>query len=131
MWVSEYKLNKFKFKDIYTFWNIDLWKIFSSASHLEELWFSNWQFNIEEEFIVSKQEYNIKRISMLFWGDNKHSGWVDQVDKLEWLAKAVSNSSLCYSLKQIHIHDYDLDEKKVKLIFERHGLQRIIDAWSM
>ena len=64
------------------------------------------------------------------WGGD--SGWANNTDALETLARAIANSSLKQSLKEIqirerleNINEYIGYEDIVKQIFERYDLQDI------
>ena len=65
---------------------------------------------------------------MLFsWGDT--NGWKNNIAGLEILVRAVANSSLKHSLKQIKITEENMDsayEKEVWEIFDEHNLQDIL-----
>ena len=69
--------------------------------------------------------FHIEQLWLGKWGS--YSGWKKNIDGLEILLKAVANSSLKRSLKQIGILEEKKDIKyKVKEILKRHDLKNVL-----
>ena len=108
----------------------ELQSIFIAAKHLRTLSFYNCNLNVTEEFSIADEKFDIKYLWLWDWGGD--SGWANNTDALETLARAIANSSLKQSLKEIqirerleNINEYIGYEDIVKQIFERYDLQDI------
>ena len=103
----------------------DLQSIFITAKHIKTLYFNACKLDVTDEFDVKEETFHIEQLVLWKWGDD--SGWNNNIDGLEILAKAVANSSLKHSLNTIKVEETKKDiEYKVKEIFERHDLQDVL-----
>ena len=106
----------------------ELQSIFVAAKHIKILKFIKCKLDVTDEFDISQETFHIEQLLLYEWGD--YSEW-NNIDGLEILVKAVANSSLKHSLKQIMIEDRYMDymgieyKDKVKEIFERLDLQHV------
>ena len=66
----------------------------------------------------------------MLWHWGGYSGWSNNIYGLEVLVKAVANSSLKHSLKQIGIEEWKMNigyKDSVKEMFERHDLLDLLE----
>ena len=105
----------------------ELQSIFIAAKHINTLRFDLCKLDVTDEFDISEETFNIEELWLVYWFDD--SEWYKNIDGLEILVKAVANSSLTHSLKEIQIYEHKMyikSKDKVKEIFERHDLQDVL-----
>ena len=108
-----------------SFSSSELQAIFIAAKHLNTLQFDLCKLDVTDEFDITEGMFHIEQLWLGKWGS--YSGWKKNIDGLEMLVKAVANSSLKRSLKQIGILEEKKDIKyKVKEIFKRHDLKNVL-----
>ena len=85
------------------------------------------KLDVTDEFDIKDEIFRIELLVLNNWGND--SGWNNNIDGLEILVKAVANSSLKHSLKDIKIWEINMDieyKDKVKEIFEYNDLQDVL-----